>query len=68
MWVKRFKDSKGLVIFDLWLKLWHLWTVKKIIQHYFENPYFGISLKRELFFTQRNGQKSPKIVFFGFLF
>ena len=55
-----FKDSKGLAVFDIWLKLWHLWTVKKFIQHYFDNPYFAISIKKECFFTQTNGQKSPK--------
>ena len=42
---KKIKDSKGLAVFDLWSKLWHLSKVKKI-QHYFENPYFAISIKK----------------------
>ena len=35
---------------------------KKIIQHFLKNPYFSIPIKMELFFTQTNGQKSPKTI------
>ena len=38
------------------------WNGKKKIQHYFENPYFEISIKRMMFFTKTNGQKYPKTV------
>ena len=59
-----FIDSKGLAVFDLWLKLWKLWTVKKYNRTLFwESLFCNFNKNKDVFFTQTNGQKIPKTFF-----
>ena len=70
MWVKKFKDSKGLAVFDLWLKLWNLWTVKKLYNIIWKSLFCNFNKKEDVFLLKqmvKNLQKHlKKIVFFDY--
>ena len=63
IWLIFVKDSKGLVVLDLWLKLWHLWTVRNNNRTLFWESLFLNFNKKGFFFLLKQMVKNPKNIF-----